>query len=85
MKTNPRYIDTTYLIACHILRDESTYKFAYKEGNPLFCKLLFTGLTDFITLENIVFLPDQENLCEDPRAPVLDADMDDVEDVNSTC
>ncbi|KAF2569233.1 hypothetical protein F2Q68_00025427 [Brassica cretica] len=29
------YIDTPYLIACHILCDEFTYKFADKEGNVL--------------------------------------------------
>ncbi|KAF2571409.1 hypothetical protein F2Q70_00002507 [Brassica cretica] len=77
------YIDTAYLITCHILRDESTYKFADKEGNTLYCKLPLPGLTNFTTLENIVFLPDAEHLCDDPRAPVPNenADMDDVEDV----
>ena len=71
------------MITCHILRDESTYKFADKEGNTLYCKLPLPGLTNFKTLENIVFLPDAEHLCDDPRAPVPNenADMDDVEDV----
>ncbi|KAG5393276.1 hypothetical protein IGI04_023239 [Brassica rapa subsp. trilocularis] len=77
------YIDTAYLITCHILRDESTYKFADKEGDTLYCKLPLPGLTNFMTLENIVFLPDAEHLCDDPRAPVPNenADMDDVVDV----
>jgi len=77
------HIDTAYLITCHILRDESTYKFADKDGNTLYCKLPLPGLTDFTTLENIVFLPDAEHLCDDPRAPVPDANAarDDVEDM----
>ena len=33
------YVYTAYLIACHILRDETTYKFTDKEGNVLYCKL----------------------------------------------
>ena len=39
------YIDTPYLIACHILRDEYTYKFKDKEGNVMYCKLPQTHLT----------------------------------------
>ncbi|KAJ4917350.1 Uncharacterized protein Rs2_02900 [Raphanus sativus] len=41
------------------------------------------GFTDFLCLKNIVFLLDVEHLCEDPRAPVPDADddMDNVEHV----
>ena len=77
------YIDTAYLITCHILRDESTYKFADKDGITLYCKLPLPGLTDFTTLENIVFLPNAEHLCDDPRAPIPDenAAKDDVEDM----
>lgn len=75
------YVDIAYMITCHILRDENTYKFSDKEGNTLFCKLPLPGLTDFTTLANIRFLPDPEFLCEDPREPIPDADMDDVEDV----
>ncbi|KAF2597400.1 hypothetical protein F2Q68_00010886 [Brassica cretica] len=77
------HIDTAYLITCHILRDESTYKFADKDGNTLYCKLPLPGLTDFTTLENIVFLPAAEHLCDDPRALVPDANAarDDVEDM----
>ncbi|KAF2620420.1 hypothetical protein F2Q68_00039224 [Brassica cretica] len=75
------YIDTPYLIACHILRDENTYKFADKEENVLYCKLPQPHLTNFSTIENIRFLPDPEFLCADPRAPPPDQDMDDVEDI----
>ncbi|KAF3508930.1 hypothetical protein F2Q69_00007456 [Brassica cretica] len=75
------YIDTPYLIACHILRDEYTYEFAGKEGNVLYCTLPQAHLTNFSTIENIRFLPDPEFLCADPRAPPPDADMDDVEDI----
>ncbi|KAF2587384.1 hypothetical protein F2Q70_00035801 [Brassica cretica] len=75
------YVYTTYLIACHILRDETTYKFTDKEGNMLYCKLPQTHLTNFSTLENIRFLPDLEFLCAETRAPPPDADMDDVEDI----
>lgn len=77
------YIDTPYLIACHILRDETTYKFQDKEGNPLYCKLPMPGFTDFLSLENIVFSLDEEHLCDDPKAPAQhdDEDMDDVEHV----
>uniref|UniRef100_M4FIT0 Arabidopsis retrotransposon Orf1 C-terminal domain-containing protein n=1 Tax=Brassica campestris TaxID=3711 RepID=M4FIT0_BRACM len=75
------YIDTLYLIACHILRDESTYKFADKEGNVLYWKLPPPHLTNFSTIENIRFLPNPEFLCADPRAPPPDDDMDDVEDI----
>ena len=77
------HIDTAYLITCHILRDESTYKFADKDVNSLYCKLPLPGLTDFTTLENIVFLPDAGHLCDDPRKPVPEpnATRDDVEDM----
>ncbi|KAG5379764.1 hypothetical protein IGI04_027606 [Brassica rapa subsp. trilocularis] len=77
------YIDTAYLITCHILRDESTYKFTDKDGITLYCKLPLPGLTDFTTLDNIVFLPNAEHLCVDPRAPIPDenAARDDVEDI----
>ncbi|KAF3550870.1 hypothetical protein DY000_02006847 [Brassica cretica] len=75
------YIDTPYLIACHILRDECTYKFAEKEVNVLYCKLPKPHLTNFSTIVNIRFLPDPEFLCTDPRAPPPDHDMDDVEDI----
>ena len=46
------YIDTPYLIACHILRDESTYKLTDKEGNVLYCKLPQPHLTNFSTIES---------------------------------
>ncbi|KAG5375930.1 hypothetical protein IGI04_040526 [Brassica rapa subsp. trilocularis] len=77
------YIDTAYLITCHILRDESTYKFTDKDGITLYCKLPLPGLTDFTTLDNIVFLPNAEHFCVDPRAPIPDenAARDDVEDI----
>ena len=77
------YIDTAYLITCHILRDESTYKFTDKDGITLYCKLPLPGLTDFTTLDNIVFLPNAEHLCVDPRAPIPDENAagDDVEDI----
>ena len=75
------YIDIPYLIACHILRDEYTYKFADKEGNALYCKLPQPQLTNFSTIENNRFLPVPELLCADPRAPPPDHDMDDVEDI----
>ncbi|KAF2573455.1 hypothetical protein F2Q70_00003708 [Brassica cretica] len=75
------YVDTAYLIACHILRDETTYKFADKEGNVLHYKVPQTHLTNFNTLENICFLPALEYLCVDPRAPPPDADMENVEDI----
>ncbi|KAF3554595.1 hypothetical protein F2Q69_00014827 [Brassica cretica] len=75
------YVDTPNLIACHILRDETTYKFADKEGNMLHCKLPQPHLTNFSSIDNIRFLPDPEFLCADPRAPTTDADMDDVEDI----
>ncbi|KAF3498391.1 hypothetical protein DY000_02053632 [Brassica cretica] len=47
------------MIACHILCDECTYKFADKEGNVLYCKLPQPQLTNFSTIENIRFLPDR--------------------------
>lgn len=77
------YIDTAYLITCHILRDESTYKFTDKDGITLYCKLPLPGLTDFTTLDNIVFLPNAEHLCVDPRTPIPDENAagDDVEDI----
>ncbi|KAF3581416.1 hypothetical protein DY000_02031290 [Brassica cretica] len=75
------YIDTPYLIACHILCDEFTYKFADKEGNVLYCKLPQPHLTNFSTIENIRFLPDPEFLCADPRAPPPDDEMDEPEDI----
>ncbi|KAG5403981.1 hypothetical protein IGI04_010100 [Brassica rapa subsp. trilocularis] len=77
------HIDTAYLITCHILRDESTYKFTDKDGITLYCKLPLPGLTDFTTLDNIVFLPNAEHLCVDPRAPIPDENAagDDVEDI----
>ena len=56
------YIDTPYLIACHILRGEYTYKFADKERNVLYCKLPQPHLTNFSTIENMRFLPDPEFL-----------------------
>ncbi|KAF2619084.1 hypothetical protein F2Q68_00039759 [Brassica cretica] len=63
---NIEYVDTPYLIACHILRDETTYKFVDKEGNMLYCKLSQPHLTNFSSIENIRFLPDPEFLCADP-------------------
>lgn len=80
------YIDTPYLLACHILRDERTYMFQDKEGNSLYCQLPMPGFTNFLTLDNIMFLPPAEQLCPDPRAPPPkdDDDMDDVEDVTPT-
>ncbi|KAF2558545.1 hypothetical protein F2Q68_00015593 [Brassica cretica] len=60
------YIDTPYLIACHILRDKHTYKFADSDGNMLYCKLPQPHLTNFSTIENICFLPDPEFMCADP-------------------
>ncbi|KAF3566999.1 hypothetical protein DY000_02015670 [Brassica cretica] len=75
------YTDSPYLIACHILHDEFTYKFADKEGNVMYCKLPQPHLTNFSTIENIRFLPGLEFMCTDPRAPPPDDDMDDVEDI----
>ena len=75
------YIGTPYLIACHILRHECTYKFTDKEGNVLYCKLPQPLLMNFSTIETIRFLPDPEFLCADPRATPPDQDMDDVEDI----
>ncbi|KAF2555206.1 hypothetical protein F2Q68_00015602 [Brassica cretica] len=60
------YIDTPYLIACHILRDKHTYKFADREGNMLYCKLPQPHLTNFSTIENISILPDPEFMFADP-------------------
>ena len=73
------YINTPYLIAFKILREECTYKFADKEGNVLYCKLLQPLLTNFSTIENIRFMPDPEFLCADPRATPPNQNMDDVE------
>ncbi|KAF2562876.1 hypothetical protein F2Q70_00015402 [Brassica cretica] len=78
---NIEYVDTPYLIACHILRDETTYRFMDKEGNVLYFRLPQTHLTNFSSIENIRFLPDPEFLCTDPRATPPDQDMDDVEDI----
>ena len=78
---NIEYVDTPYLISCHILRDETTYRFTEKEGNVLLIKLLQPHLTNFSMIENIRFLPDPEFLCADPRAPPLDDDMDEPEDI----
>ncbi|KAF3529866.1 hypothetical protein DY000_02041171 [Brassica cretica] len=75
------YINTPYLIAFKILRDECTYKFADKEGNVLYCKLLQPLLTNFSTIENIRFMPDPEFLCADPRATPPNQNMDYVEDI----
>ncbi|KAF3550874.1 hypothetical protein DY000_02006849 [Brassica cretica] len=75
------YIDTLYLIACHILHDEYTYKFTDKEGNMLYCKLPQPHLANISTIKNIHFLPDPEFLCADPRALPPYHDMDDVEDI----
>src|SRR5690606_5894211 len=57
------------------------YTCAGKEGNSLFCKLPLPGHTDFTPQANIVFVPDPEHLCDAPRAPAPDVDMDEVEDV----
>ncbi|KAF3598793.1 hypothetical protein F2Q69_00035687 [Brassica cretica] len=78
---NIEYVDTPYLISCHILRDETTYRFTDKEGNMLFIKLPQLHLTNFSTIENIRFLPEPEFLCADPRAPPPDDDMDEPEDI----
>ncbi|KAF3535801.1 hypothetical protein F2Q69_00019334 [Brassica cretica] len=78
---NIEYVDTPYLISCHILRDETTYRFTDKEGNVLFIKLPQPHLTNFSSIENIRFLPDPEFLCADPRAPPPDDDMDEPEDI----
>ncbi|KAF2563229.1 hypothetical protein F2Q70_00014757 [Brassica cretica] len=65
---NIEYVDTPYLISCHILSDETTYRFTDKEGNVSFIKLPQPHLTNFSSIENICFLPDPEFLCADPRA-----------------
>ncbi|KAF2574979.1 hypothetical protein F2Q70_00002225 [Brassica cretica] len=78
---NIEYVDTPYLISCHILRDETTYRFTDKEGNVLFIKLPQPHLTNFSTIENICFLPDPEFLCANPRAPPPDDDLDAPEDI----
>ncbi|KAF2562840.1 hypothetical protein F2Q70_00014760 [Brassica cretica] len=78
---NIEYVDTPYLISCHILRNETTYRFTDKEGNMLFIKLPQPHLTNFSSIENICFLPDPEFLCADPRAPPPDDDMDEPEDI----
>src|SRR5690606_5010229 len=57
------------------------YTCAGKEGNSLFCKLPLPGHTDFTPQANIVFVPDPEHLCDAPRAPAPDVDMDEVDDV----
>ncbi|KAF3570416.1 hypothetical protein F2Q69_00059677 [Brassica cretica] len=49
------------MIACHILCDECTYKFADKEGNVLYCKLPQPQRTNFSTIENIRLLPDRSS------------------------
>ena len=64
---NIEYVDTPYLISCHILRDETTYRFTDNEGNVLFIKLPQPHLTNFSTIENIRFLTDPEFLCADPK------------------
>ncbi|KAF3534093.1 hypothetical protein DY000_02040255 [Brassica cretica] len=78
---NIEYVDTPYLISCHILRDETTDRFTDKERNMLFIKLPQLHLTNFSTIENIRFLPEPEFLCADPRAPPPDDDMDEPEDI----
>ena len=78
---NIEYVDTPYLISCHILRYETTYRFTDKEGNVLFIKLPQPHLTNFSTIENIHFLPDPEFLCANQRAPPPDDDMDEPEDI----
>ncbi|KAF2536333.1 hypothetical protein F2Q68_00021434 [Brassica cretica] len=78
---NIEYVDTPYLIPCHILRDETTYRFTDKEGNVLFIKLPQPHLTNFSLIENIRFLPDPEFLCADPQAPPPDDDMDEPKDI----
>ncbi|XP_033143386.1 uncharacterized protein LOC117132681 [Brassica rapa] len=82
------YIDTAYLITCHILRDESTYKFADKDGIILYCKLPLPGLTDFTTLDNIVFLPNAEHLSgaeEDLNGLPAEIPMDHIEKLEKMC
>ena len=49
------------MIACHILCDECTYKFADKEGNVMYCKLPQPQRTNFSTIENIRLLPDRSS------------------------
>ncbi|KAF3534099.1 hypothetical protein DY000_02040253 [Brassica cretica] len=44
---NIEYMDTPYLILCHILCDETTYRFKDKEGNVLFIKLPQPHLSNF--------------------------------------
>ncbi|KAF3563976.1 hypothetical protein DY000_02014873 [Brassica cretica] len=78
---NIEYVDTPYLISCHILHDETTYRFMDKEGNVLFFKLPQPNLTNFSSIENIRFLPDPEFRCADPRAPPPDDEMDEPEDI----
>ena len=78
---NIDYVDTPYLISCHILRDETTYQFTDKEGNMLYCKLPQPHLTNLSSIENIHFLPDPEFLCADPRGPPPDYEMDEPEDI----
>ncbi|KAF3540648.1 hypothetical protein F2Q69_00022695 [Brassica cretica] len=78
---NIEYVDTPYLISCHILHDETTYRFMDKEGNMLYFKLPQTHLTNFSSIENIRFLPDPEFFCADPRAPPPDDEMDEPEDI----
>ncbi|KAL0713252.1 hypothetical protein Bca4012_020230 [Brassica carinata] len=80
---------------CHILRDESTYMFQDKEGTQLFCKLPQTEIKSMDKFENIRFLPEQEQLCdnlllvhqEDPGTediedvtPDPNYDLEDIED-----
>ncbi|KAF2609986.1 hypothetical protein F2Q70_00010286 [Brassica cretica] len=46
---NIEYVDTPHLISCHILHDETTYRFTDKEGNMLFIKLPQPHLTNINT------------------------------------
>ncbi|KAF2578181.1 hypothetical protein F2Q68_00003318 [Brassica cretica] len=78
---NIEYVDTPHLISCHILHDETTYRFTDKEGNMLFIKLPQPHLTNISTIENIRFIPDPEFLCADPRAQPPDDDIVEPEDI----